>query len=141
MTMVPQNVFATTEEAESFTIFAKALRAAGLVDTLQGEGPFTVFAPTDDAFAKIPKGEMDALFKDKPMLKATLLNHIVQGRVRAADMVGMKDGARIPNVSEGTFTIHLREGNLKVDKAKVIQTDIKASNGLIHVVDSVLRPR
>ena len=122
--------------AGSFETLVAALTAAGLVETLQGDGPFTVFAPTDEAFAKIPKSDLDALLADKEKLTAVLTYHVVAGKVMAADVVGL-DSAK--TVQGGSITIET-EGGVTVDGAKVVQTDIAASNGVIHVIDTVILP-
>ena len=121
--------------AGQFKTLAKALTAAGLVDTLKGPGPFTVFAPTDAAFAKIPADQLNALLADKAALTKVLTYHVVSGKVMAADV---KAGA-VKTVQGGALTISTT-GGVMVDKAKVIKTDIAGSNGVIHVIDSVLMP-
>lgn len=123
--------------AGSFKTLLAAVEAAGLVETLKGDGPFTVFAPTDDAFAKIPKADLDALLADKARLTAVLTYHVVPGKVMAKDITGMTsaktvNGAEVP--------IDTRAG-VKVDGATVTQADIEASNGVIHVIDTVIVPR
>ena len=121
-----------------FKTLAKALTAAGLVDTLKGKGPFTVFAPTDEAFAKLPKGTLDALLKDKKKLTAVLTYHVVAGKVMAADVVKLKTAK---TVNGADLKITVTGGTVMVNDAKVTQTDIEATNGVIHVVDSVLLPK
>ena len=111
------------------------MQAAGLVETLKGKGPFTVFAPTDAAFAKIPKDQLDALLADKAKLAKVLTYHVVAGKVMAADV---KAGP-VKTVEGSNMTI-TTEGGVMVDKAKVTATDIAASNGVIHVIDSVILP-
>jgi uncharacterized surface protein with fasciclin (FAS1) repeats len=127
----------TAVAAGNFKTLATALQAAGLVETLKGPGPFTVFAPTDEAFAKLPAGAVEALLKDKARLVAVLTYHVVPGRVMAADVVKMT-GAK--TVEGGSLTIHADRG-VTVDGAKVVKTDIQSSNGVIHVIDTVLMPR
>ena len=112
------------------------MQAAGLVDTLKGEGPFTVFAPTDEAFAKIPQADLEALLADKDKLTAVLTYHVVAGKVMAADVVSMTSAETVQGSS---LTIDATDG-VKVDNAAVTATDIKASNGVIHVIDTVLMP-
>ncbi|MBK1724867.1 fasciclin [Thiocystis violacea] len=123
--------------AGSFETLVAALKAAGLVETLKGEGPFTVFAPTDDAFAKIPKADLDALLADKEALTAILTYHVVPGKVMAADVAGLKSAT---TVQGSRITVDTSDG-VKVDGATVIKTDILASNGVIHVIDSVISPK
>lgn len=127
----------TARSAGSFTTLVAAVQAAGLVDTLKGPGPFTVFAPTDEAFAKIPKAQLDALLKDKAALTKVLTYHVVPGKVMAASV---KPGA-VKTVEGGSLTVSTQGGTVKVDKAKVVKTDIAADNGVIHVIDSVIMPK
>jgi uncharacterized surface protein with fasciclin (FAS1) repeats len=126
----------TAVKAGSFKTLATALQAAGLVDTLKGKGPFTVFAPTDEAFAKIPKADLDALLKDKAKLTAVLTYHVVPGKVMAADV----KAGKVKTVQGSDLTI-ATAGGVKVDNANVIKTDIVADNGVIHVIDSVVLPK
>ena len=125
----------TAVAAGNFKTLATALQAAGLVDTLKGPGPFTVFAPTDAAFAKIPKADLDALLKDKAKLTAVLTYHVVPGKVMAADV----KAGKVKTVQGGELTVSTM-GGVKVDDAQVTATDIVASNGVIHVIDSVVLP-
>jgi transforming growth factor-beta-induced protein len=120
-----------------FTTLATALEAAGLVETLQGDGPFTVFAPTDDAFAALPEGTVDALLNDIPALTEILLYHVVEGRVAAEDMVALPAAETINGQS---VIISVEEDKVLVDGAQVIITDVEADNGIIHVIDTVLLP-
>lgn len=124
-------------EAGSFTTLAAALEAAGLVDVLKGEGPFTVFAPTDEAFAKLPEGTVEALLQDKEKLTAILTYHVVPGAVMAADVVGLDEAG---TVNGATIDISVWDGTVKVNDATVTATDITASNGVIHVIDTVILP-
>ncbi|REK05561.1 MAG: fasciclin domain-containing protein [Planctomycetota bacterium] len=126
----------TAVSAGSFETLAAALQAAGLVDTLKGDGPFTVFAPTDEAFAKLPDGTVEALLKDKDKLTAVLTYHVVPGSVKAADVVKL-DSAK--TVQGQKVSIDSTDG-VKVNNAKVIKADIACSNGVIHVIDTVLLP-
>jgi len=126
----------TAVAAGSFKTLATALGAADLVGTLKGKGPFTVFAPTDEAFAKIPKADLDALLKDKKKLTAVLTYHVVPGKVMAADV----KAGKVKTVQGSEVTI-ATTGGVTVDKAKVVKTDIAASNGVIHVIDTVLMPK
>ncbi len=127
----------TAVAAGSFTTLVEALKAAELVDTLKGEGPFTVFAPTDEAFAKIPKDKLNALLKDKKALTKVLTYHVVPGKVMAADVVKLKSAKTVEGQS---IAIDTSKG-VKVDGATVIKTDIVTSNGVIHVIDTVLMPK
>jgi uncharacterized surface protein with fasciclin (FAS1) repeats len=120
----------------NFKTLATALQAAGLVETLKGKGPFTVFAPTDAAFAKIPKADLDALLKDKAKLTAVLTYHVVPGKVMAKDV----KAGKVKTVQGGELTLGTT-GGVTVDGAKVIQADVVASNGVIHVIDSVVLPK
>ncbi len=133
----PKDIVDTAVAAGSFKTLAAALQAAGLIDTLKGKGPFTVFAPTDEAFAKIPKADLDALLKDKAKLTAVLTYHVVAGKVMAADVVKLKDAK---TVQGGLVKIDTTNG-VKVDNATVVKTDIVASNGVIHVIDTVIFPK
>ena len=127
----------TAVSAGQFNTLATALKAAGLVDTLKGPGPFTVFAPTDAAFAKIPQADLDALLKDKAKLTAVLTYHVVPGKVMASDV---KPGA-VKTVQGSAFTVRTQGGKVMVDNANVTKTDIGADNGVIHVIDSVILPK
>lgn len=126
----------TAVSAGSFKTLVAAVQAAGLVDTLKGPGPFTVFAPTDAAFAKIPKAQLDALLADKVKLVAVLTYHVVPGTVMAKDV---KAGAA-PTANGKSLNITTAGGNVMVDQSKVVKTDIVASNGVIHVIDTVMLP-
>ena len=126
----------TAVAAGAFKTLAAALQKAGLVDTLKGKGPFTVFAPTDAAFAKIPKAQLDALLADKAMLTKVLTYHVVAGKVMAADV---KAGP-VKTVEGDDLTISIENGRVMADKSNVTKTDIVASNGVIHVIDSVMMP-
>ena len=120
-----------------FSTLLAALKAAGLDKTLAGKGPFTVFAPTNAAFAKIPKATLDALLKDKKKLTSVLTYHVVAGNVMAADVVKLKSAKTV----EGSMVkIAVMGKSVMVDKANVTKTDIKASNGVVHVIDTVLMP-
>lgn len=122
--------------AGSFNTLVAAVKAAGLVDTLKGDGPFTVFAPTDDAFAKIPADQLNALLADKDALIKVLTYHVIPGKVMAADVAKL-DSAK--TVEGSSITIDTTDG-VKVDEATVVKTDIVASNGVIHVIDTVIMP-
>jgi uncharacterized surface protein with fasciclin (FAS1) repeats len=133
-----KDIVDTAVAAGSFSTLASALQAAGLVETLKGKGPFTVFAPTDAAFAKIPKADLDALLKDKAKLTRVLTYHVVPGRVMAADVVKLKEAKTVEGQA---VKIDASAAGVTVDGARVVQTDIAASNGVIHVIDSVILPR
>jgi uncharacterized surface protein with fasciclin (FAS1) repeats len=130
----------TAVGAGNFTTLAKALEAADLIGALKGEGPFTVFAPTDAAFAKLPAGTIASLLKpeNKEKLRAILLYHVVSGKVTATEVVKL-NGQSVKTLQGGMFKVSTKHG-VRVDKAKVTQTDIEASNGVIHVIDTVLMP-
>jgi uncharacterized surface protein with fasciclin (FAS1) repeats len=131
-----KDIVDTAVAAGSFKTLAAALSAAGLVDTLKGKGPFTVFAPTDEAFAKIPKADLDALLKDKAKLTAVLTYHVVSGKVMAANV----KAGKVKTVQGSELNVTTSMG-VMVDNAKVIKTDIVADNGVIHVIDTVLMPK
>ena len=131
-----KDIVDTAVAAGSFKTLATALGAAGLVDTLKGKGPFTVFAPTDEAFAKIPKADLEALLKDKAKLTAVLTYHVVAGKVMAADV----KAGKVKTVQGSEITISTSSG-VSVNNAKVIKTDIVADNGVIHVIDTVIMPK
>ena len=135
-TVQAKDLVDTAVAAGNFKTLATALTAAGLVDTLKGKGPFTVFAPTDAAFAKIPKADLDALLKDKAKLTAVLTYHVVAGKVMAADV----KAGKVKTVQGSELTVSTT-GGVMVDKAKVTATDIVADNGVIHVIDSVIMPK
>ena len=135
-----QDIVDTAVAAGSFKTLVKALQAADLAETLKGAGPFTVFAPTDEAFAKLPAGTLEALLKpeNKPKLQRILTAHVVAGRVMAADVVKTSSAKA---VSGDTLSIATSAGGVTVDGAKVVKTDIAATNGVIHVIDSVILPK
>jgi len=125
---------------KDFTTLVSLVKAAGLAETLSGAGPFTVFAPTNAAFAKVPHSVLDKLGKNPEALKKVLTYHVVSGKVMAADVVKLKNGTKVKTVEGGSITVGNKHG-VTVDKAKVVKTDIEASNGVIHVIDSVLLPK
>lgn len=131
-----KDIVDTAVAAGNFNTLATALKAAGLVDTLKGKGPFTVFAPTDAAFAKVPKADLDALLKDKAKLTAVLTYHVVAGKVLAADV----KAGKVKTVQGSEITV-TTTGGVKVNGANVTATDIIADNGVIHVIDSVIIPK
>lgn len=136
MSVQAKDIVDTAVAAGSFNTLATALGAAGLVDTLKGKGPFTVFAPTDEAFAKIPKADLDALLKDKAKQTAVLTYHVVPGKVMAKDV----KAGQVKTVQGSSITV-TTAGGVMVDKAKVVKTDIAADNGVIHVIDTVIMPK
>jgi uncharacterized surface protein with fasciclin (FAS1) repeats len=131
-----KDIVDTAVSAGTFKTLATALQAAGLVETLKGDGPFTVFAPTDAAFAKIPKADLDALLADKDKLAAVLTYHVVPGKVMAKDV----KAGKVKTVQGSSLTVSTM-GGVKVDNAKVTSTDIVADNGVIHVIDTVVIPK
>lgn len=131
-----QDIVDTAVAAGSFQTLATALTAAGLVDTLKGDGPFTVFAPTDEAFAKLPAGTVEALLADKAKLTKILTYHVVAGKVTAADVVKLSSAT---TVQGGSLAIDAKQG-VKINGANVVKADVMASNGVIHVIDTVLLP-
>jgi len=132
------DIVATASSAGSFNTLVAAVQAAGLVETLQSDGPFTVFAPTDDAFAKLPEGTVEALIADPDQLRAILLYHVVPGKVMAADVVSL-DSATTAQGSD--LKIALADGGVRINNANVTTTDIETSNGVIHIIDTVIIPR
>jgi uncharacterized surface protein with fasciclin (FAS1) repeats len=131
-----KDIVETAVAAGSFSTLAKALETAGLVETLKGEGPFTVFAPTDEAFAKVPKETLDALLADKEKLTAVLTYHVVPGKLMASDVVKLESAKTVQGSS---ISIDASDG-VKVDGASVVKADVMAKNGVIHVIDSVIMP-
>jgi len=131
-----KDIVDTAVAAGSFKTLTTALKAAGLVNTLKGKGPFTVFAPTDEAFAKIPKADLDALLKDKAKLTSVLTYHVVASKVTASDV----KAGKVKTVQGSELTVSTDMG-VMVDNAKVTKTDIIADNGVIHVVDTVIMPK
>lgn len=128
----------TAVNAGSFKTLVKAVQAAGLVDTLKGPGPFTVFAPTDEAFAKLPAGTIESLLANPEQLKQVLTYHVVAGKVMASDVVNLKEAKTVQGSS---VKIKVNGGNVMVDNAKVVKTDIQCANGVIHVIDTVILPK
>jgi uncharacterized surface protein with fasciclin (FAS1) repeats len=145
LVLTSSNAFAadivdTAVEAGSFQTLVAAVEAAGLVDTLKGEGPFTVFAPTDEAFAALPAGTVESLLEpeNRDQLVAILTYHVVPGAVRSADLAGQE--LEVATVQGETVAIDASGGAVKVDEATVVQADIEADNGVIHVIDTVIMP-
>ena len=132
------NIVQTAVAAGQFKTLAALLKQAGLAKTLQGKGPFTVFAPTDAAFAKVPKSTLNALAKDKAALRSVLLYHVAAGKVPAAKVVKLKSAKTLNGQS---VSIRVRNGNVFVSGAKVTTPDVRASNGVIHVINKVLIPK
>ncbi len=135
-----KDIVDTAVAAGKFKTLAAALQAAGLIEALKSEGPFTVFAPTDEAFAKLPEGTVASLLKpeNKEKLIAILKYHVVAGKVKAADVVKLDHAKTLEGRS---VTIAVKDGKVKVDNANVTATDIETSNGVIHVIDAVLLPK
>ena len=136
-----KDIVDTAVSAGSFKTLVAAVKAAGLVDVLKGDGPFTVFAPTDEAFAKLPEGTVESLLKpeNKDKLVAVLTYHVVPGAVKAEKVVTL-DGKKVKTVQGSEVAISVKGGSVYVDKAKVVKTDIVTSNGVIHVIDAVILP-
>ncbi|HPZ10332.1 MAG TPA: fasciclin domain-containing protein [Candidatus Eremiobacteraeota bacterium] len=134
-----KDIVDTAKASDSFKTLVKALESAGLVDTLKSKGPFTVFAPTDEAFAKLPKGTLQDLLKpeNKNKLKSILTYHVVSGEVFAKDVVKLY---KAKSLQGQKITVKVKNKVVMVDNAKVVKTDIKASNGVIHVIDTVIMP-
>src|SRR5688572_2553213 len=134
-----QDIVETAVSAGSFTTLAKALQAADLVGTLKGDGPFTVFAPTDDAFARLPAGTLDDLLKpeNKAKLRRILTYHVVPGRVSSSEVVKLRTAKA---VSGDTINVKANGGTVMIGAARVVKTDVQASNGVIHVIDAVILP-
>ena len=133
----PKDIVDTAVAAGSFKTLAKLLTDAELIAVMKGPGPYTVFAPTDEAFAKIPKADLDALLKDKAKLTKVLTYHVVPGRVMAADVAKLKDAKTV----EGGLVKFDTSSGVKVNGATVVKADVAASNGVIHVIDSVILPQ
>lgn len=135
-----KDIVDTAASVDTFKTLVAAVKAADLVGTLKGEGPFTVFAPTDEAFAKLPKGTVESLLKpeNKKKLVAVLTYHVVSGKVMASDVVNL---TKAKTVQGSSVTIAVKDGKVKIDNATVVKTDIEATNGVIHVIDSVILPK
>jgi uncharacterized surface protein with fasciclin (FAS1) repeats len=136
-----KDIVDTAAGADSFKTLVAAVKAAGLVDTLKGEGPFTVLAPTDEAFAKLPEGTVEGLLKpeNKDKLVAILKYHVIPARAMAADVVKL-DGKSVKTAEGKSARIEVKDGTVMINGAKVVKTDIECSNGVIHVIDTVLLP-
>jgi uncharacterized surface protein with fasciclin (FAS1) repeats len=135
---IKKDIVDTAVAAGDFSTLVTAVKAAGLVETLKGEGPFTVFAPTDGAFAKVPTDTLNALLADKAALANVLTYHVVAGNVMAADVVKLTSAVTVQGQA---VSIEVKDGKVYVDGSQVVATDIKASNGVIHVIDAVILPK
>ncbi len=133
-----KDIVDTAVAAGSFKTLVTAVKEAGLVEALKGKGPFTVFAPTDEAFAKLPKGTLEALLADKDKLKAVLTYHVVPGKVMAADVVKITEAKSLQGQ---TIAVSAKDGVMLNGSSKVVKTDIQCSNGVIHVIDTVILPK
>ena len=140
MTLLSPNSETATTGAGSFNTLVAAVTAAELAETLKGEGPFTVFAPTDDAFAKLPAGTVEDLLKpeNKDKLKAILTYHVVSGKVMAKDVMTLKE---TKTVNGGMVMVSMEADTVMIDNEKVVQADVECSNGVIHVIDTVIMPK
>ncbi len=138
MAMSPQTISEIAASSDSFKTLTKALEAAGLTDTLSGEGPFTVFAPTDEAFAALPEGTLEQLLQpeNRDMLVQVLTYHVVEGSVMSGDL----STTEVPSLEGRSINVTVDEGSVMVNSANVVQADIEASNGVIHVIDKVILP-
>lgn len=132
----PKNLVETAAEAGNFKTLQKALEATGLDETLKS-GTYTVFAPTDEAFAKLPAGKLEKLLSDKKALKKILLYHVIEGRVKAEEVAGKTE---VKTVEGSSAKIKAKNGKVKINTARIVQTDIAAANGVIHAIDTVIVP-
>lgn len=132
------NVLKMAEHAGSFTTLTKAIKAAGLEETLMNDGPFTIFAPTDEAFAKLPEGKLEKLMQDKEMLRSVLTYHVHPGKALAADVVKMNS---LETVNGQKAAVMVESSGVMIDRSTVTSTDIRCSNGVIHVIDTVMIPK
>ncbi len=132
------DILETAKSAGQFNTLLEAINTAGLADTLKGPGPFTVFAPTDDAFKKVPKAQLDKLLKDKDKLAKVLKFHVIAGKLMAADVIKLKDSE---TVAGSKVKFSSKGADVMIDKAKITKTDIVAGNGVIHVIDTVIMPK
>ncbi len=135
--MAQKNIVETAQSAGAFNTLLELLAVADLTEALQGPGPFTVFAPTDEAFAKLPADQIAALKKNKEKLRAILSYHVMSGKVTARDVAGMNSATTLAGPA---VDIRSANGGLKINEANVVQPDVAASNGVIHVIDAVLLP-
>jgi uncharacterized surface protein with fasciclin (FAS1) repeats len=136
-----KDIVDTAAGADHFKTLVAAVKAAGLVDTLKGDGPFTVLAPTDEAFAKLPEGTLEALLKpeNRDKLVAILKYHVIPKKAMAADVVGL-DGQEVKTAEGSSAKVAVKDGTVTVDGARVVKTDIECTNGVIHVIDTVILP-
>jgi uncharacterized surface protein with fasciclin (FAS1) repeats len=136
-----QDIVDTAVSAGQFNTLVAAVQAAGLVETLKGEGPFTVFAPTDEAFAALPEGTVETLLKpeNKDQLIAVLTYHVVPGKIMSADIAGKS--SQVASVEGSSLSVDATMGGVKVDQASVVTADIETDNGVIHVIDQVVLPK
>ena len=136
-----KDIVATAAGAEGFKTLVAAVKAAGLVDTLKSDGPFTVLAPTDEAFAKLPEGTLESLLKpeNKDKLVAILMYHVVPGKALAADVIKL-DGQSVKTAEGHSAKVSVKDGGVTIAGAKIVKTDIECSNGVIHVIDTVILP-
>lgn len=132
-----KDIVDTAVSAGSFKTLVKAVQAAGLVETLKSSGPFTVFAPTDEAFAKLPAGTLESLLANPEKLRSVLTYHVVPGKVMAADVVNL---SKAKTVQGAEAAVRVKEGRVMIDQANAVKTDIHCTNGVIHVIDSVILP-
>lgn len=135
-----KDIVDTAVDSKQFPTLVSLVKKAGLVDTLKGDGPFTVFAPTEEAFKKLDKKTLDAVLNDAELLKKVLLYHVVPGNVMAADVVKLNGKAAKTALKGADVHIRVKNGKVIIDKSNVVTTDIKATNGVIHVIDTVLVP-
>ncbi|MCS6919851.1 MAG: fasciclin domain-containing protein [Fimbriimonadales bacterium] len=132
-----KDIVDTAVAAGQFKTLTKLVQEAGLVDALRGKGPFTVFAPTDEAFAQLPKAQVDALLKDKEALKQVLLYHVVSGKVMAKDVTKLRSAKTLQGQN---INIRVQGNTVRINDARVVRADIECSNGVIHVIDKVILP-
>ncbi|BCW98544.1 MAG: beta-Ig-H3/fasciclin [Armatimonadota bacterium] len=137
-----QDIVDVAASNKDFSTLVAAVKAAGLVDALKGEGPFTVFAPTNKAFEKLPKGTVESLLKpeNKDKLVEILTYHVIPGKVMAADVAGLQSGTKVKTLSGAEVTVKKSGNSIFLNTSKIVATDVVASNGVIHVIDSVLLP-
>lgn len=137
-TMESKTIVDIASADSNFSTLVTAIKAAGLAETLAGEGPYTVFAPTNEAFAKLPEGTLESLLQDKEKLAAILTYHVVPGKVMASDVLKLQSATTVQGQD---ITITAESGAVMVNDANVVKTDIEASNGVIHVIDTVIMPQ
>ena len=135
-----RDIVGIADGEDGFLVFARMLRAAGIAETLHSEGPYTVFAPTDAAFARMPEGALEALLADPERLTATMMYHVVTGRLTVGNII-RTGGSTPPSVGGQRLTIKARDGKVFVDGAMVVRADVAASNGIVHGIDSLMAPQ